>query len=177
MTRRGADALRQLLGAFPLHAVINLVNFWLAKGVNLALAGPFVEQSAETMNHLLSSMSDENWHLVYARHLLQNSARPLQFDRTSDIASFSAQFLYQNARWETVGIFFSAVSRATIDIPFFPSLYLSEKEQYALRKMATKLCDYALEISLSLDCLNDLQLIFQYENFIVHSNVEGDQSE
>ncbi|KAF7596861.1 hypothetical protein BBP40_011906 [Aspergillus hancockii] len=176
MTRRGADALRQLLGAFPLHDMINLVTFWLAKGINLALAGPFVEQCAQTMNHLLSSMSDENWHLTYARHLLRNSARPLEFDQTSDIDSFSAQFLHRNARWETLGIFLSAVCRATIDIPFFPSLYLSEKEQYALRKMVTKLSDYALEISLSLDCLNDLQLIFQYENFIVHSNVEGDQS-
>jgi hypothetical protein len=69
------------------------------------------------------------------------------------------------------------VSRATIDIPFFPLLYNTEEQQYNLRRLATKLSDFALEISLSLDCLNDLQLMVQYENFIVHSYVDGDQSE
>lgn len=76
-----------------------------------------------------------------------------------------------------LGYFFSAVTRATIDIPFFPSLYTIEKEQYSLRRLTTKLSDCALEICLSLDCLNDLQLFFQYENFIVHSYMDGDQSE
>ncbi|PIG85472.1 hypothetical protein AARAC_007070 [Aspergillus arachidicola] len=176
LTQRGADALRQFLSTYPLKATISFVNFWLVTGINLALAGPFVEQCAQTMNHLLPLLSNRDWHLVYARQLLENSAKPLQFNHTSDLASFSAQFLGENARWETVGIFFAALSRATIDVPYFPSLYLSEKQKYALRRSATKLSDYALEISLSLDCLNDLQLIFQYENFIVHSNVDGDQS-
>jgi hypothetical protein len=69
------------------------------------------------------------------------------------------------------------VSRATIDIPFFPLLYNTEEQQYTLKRLATKLSDFSLEISLSLDCLNDLQLMVQYENFIVHSYVDGDQSE
>lgn len=149
--------------------------FWLAKGANLALAEPFVAQCTQSVSQLFT-YHDENWHLVYARRLLHNSAQPLQFDETSDLASFSAQFLDHNSRWETLGIFFAAVTRATIDIAFFPSLYTTEQEQYTLRRLCTKLCDLALEISLSLDCLNDLQLIMQYENFIVHSYVDGDQS-
>ncbi|KAL3417430.1 hypothetical protein PVAG01_11430 [Phlyctema vagabunda] len=36
--------------------------------------------------------------------------------------------------------------------------------------------DSCIEIAISLDCLNDLQLFLQYENFILHSFVEGDQS-
>ncbi|KAE8409965.1 hypothetical protein BDV37DRAFT_277613 [Aspergillus pseudonomiae] len=176
LTQRAADALSQFFGTFPLEATISFVNFWLATGINLALAGPFVKHCAQTMNHLLPLLSHKDWHLVYARQLLQNSAKPLQFNHESNFASFSAQFFDENARWETIGIFFVVVSRATLDVPYFPSLYLSEKEQYALRRSATKLSDCALEISLSLDCLNDLQLIFQYENFIVHSHVDGDQS-
>lgn len=177
LIQQGADTLRQLLSAFPLKGVIDLVTFWLAKGVNLALAGPFVAQCTESMHHLLACMSDGNWHLAYARQLLQNSARPLEFDQSSTFDAFSAQFLHQNTRWETLGLFFSAVSRATLDVPFFPSLYSTEKGQYGLRRMTMKLCDYILDICLSLDCLNDLQLLFQYENFIVHSHVDGDQSE
>lgn len=150
--------------------------FWLAKGANLALAEPFVARCAESVSQLFTS-HDDDWHLVYARRLLQNSAKPLQFHEASDLSSIAAQFLDHNARWETLGIFFAAVSRATIDIPFFPTLYTTGEDQYTLRRLATKLSDFALEISLSLDCLNDLQLIVQYENFIVHSYVDGDQSE
>ncbi|KAJ5132889.1 hypothetical protein N7448_007047 [Penicillium atrosanguineum] len=172
---QGADVLRNLLIGYPLSAMKELVTFWLAKGANLALAEPFVAQCAESVSQLFT-FHDDNWHLVYARRLLQNSAKPLQFNENSDLDAFSAQFLNHNSRWETLGIFFAAVSRASIDIPFFPSLYTAEEEQYTLRRLATKLSDFALEISLSLDCLNDLQLIVQYENFIVHSYVDGDQS-
>ncbi|KAE8148677.1 hypothetical protein BDV25DRAFT_157794 [Aspergillus avenaceus] len=176
LMQRGAETLRQFIGTFPLDAMINLVKFWLAKGVNLAMAEPFVEQCVQTMKHLLTFLSQEGWHLAYAERLLRNSARPLEFDQETTLASFTAQFVHQNARWETLGIFFSAVSRAALDVAFFPSLYSTENEQYALRKMAMKASDQALEISLSLDCLNDVKLIQQYENFIVHTHVDGDQS-
>ncbi|CAI7677319.1 hypothetical protein N7533_006715 [Penicillium manginii] len=172
---QGADVLKHLLTLYSLLSMKELVEFWLAKGTNLALAEPFVAQCAESVSQLFES-HDESWHLVYARRLLQNSARPLHFDASTDLAGFSSQFLDHYARWETLGIFFAAVSRATIDVPFFPALYTTEEQQYTLRRLATKLCDFALEISLSLDCLNDLQLIVQYENFIVHSYVDGDQS-
>lgn len=173
---QGADVLRHLLTSYSLSAMRELVIFWLAKGANLALAEPFVAQCADSVSELFT-LHDEHWHLVYARRLLQNSAKPLEFTRVSNLLSFSVQFLDHNARWETLGIFFAAVSRATIDIPFFPALYTAEEDQFTLKRLATKLSDFALEISLSLDCLNDLQLIVQYENFIVHSYVDGDQSE
>ncbi|CAG8139530.1 unnamed protein product [Penicillium salamii] len=172
---QGADILKHLLTKYELSAMKDLVMFWLAKGANLALAEPFVSQCTRSVSQLFT-YHDENWHLVYARRLLHNSAQPLHFNDSSDLGDFSAQFLDHNSRWETLGIFFAAVSRATIDIPFFPSLYATEQQQYTLRRLCTKLCDFALEISLSLDCLNDLQLIMQYENFIVHSYVDGDQS-
>ncbi|KAJ5634219.1 hypothetical protein N7528_002061 [Penicillium herquei] len=172
---QGADVLRHLITTYPLTAMKELVMFWLAKGANLALAESFVAQCAESVSQLFT-LNDENWHLVYARRLLHNSAQPLRITQSMDLAEWSSQFMDHNCRWETIAIFFAAVSRATIDIPFFPLLYTAEEAQYTLRRLATKLSDFALEISLSLDCLNDLQLIVQYENFIVHSYVDGDES-
>lgn len=174
---QGADVLRQLLNTFPLAAMKEFVMFWLATGTNLALAEPFTEKCTENMTRLFTTFSQEdNWHLAYAQRLTENSRKPLQFYGMSDIAEFSAQFLDQNFRWESLGIFLSAVSRATIDISFFPPLFKSENDQFALRKLATRLSDLALDIALSLDCLNDLQIVLQYENFIMHTHVDGDQS-
>ncbi|KAJ5794093.1 Transcription factor [Penicillium paradoxum] len=174
---QAADVLRQLLNTFPLAAMKDFVTFWLATGANLALAESFTEKCTENMTRLFRSFSqEENWHLAYAQRLTQNSREPLQFSSTSDMDSFSAQFLDQNFRWESLGIFLSAVGRATIDISFFPSLFKTEKDQFVLRKLSTRLGDLALDIALSLDSLNDLQLLLQYENFILHTHVDGDQS-
>jgi hypothetical protein len=92
------------------------------------------------------------------------------------IETFCGLFCRTSARWETLGIFFTAVSRATIDVAQFDGLYNSEQERRALRRLAMRFSDSCLDIALSLDCLNDLQLILQYENFILHSLVDGDQS-
>ena len=146
---QGADVLRQLLNTFPLAAMKDFVTFWLATGANLALAEPFTEKCTENMTRLFTSFSQEdNWHLAYAQRLTQNSREPLQFSSTSDMESFSAQFLDQKFRWESLGIFLSAVTRAAIDISFFPPLFKTEKDQFMLRKLSTKLSDLALDIAL-----------------------------
>ncbi|KAJ5329481.1 Transcription factor [Penicillium brevicompactum] len=174
---QGADVLRQLLNTFPLAAMKDFVMFWLETGANMSLAEPFVEKCTENMTHLFTSFSQEdNWHLAYAQRLTQNSRAPLEIRTTTNISDFSAQFLDQNFRWESLGIFLCAVSRATIAIPFFPPLFKTEKDQFMLRKLSTSLSDLALDIALSLDCLNDIQLVLQYENFIIHTHVDGDQS-
>ena len=174
---QGLDILRQLLNKFPLTAMNDLVLLWLAKGANLALAEPFVEGYTRSIIHSLSTLpQDEDWHMAFARRLLRNSAQPLEFTSSSSLSDFMAQSVGNNLRWEALGIFFSAVSRATYDIPFFPQLYMTREEQYALRQLCTRFSDASLEITLSLDCLNDVQLILQYENFIIHSYVDGAQS-
>ncbi|KAK1145368.1 hypothetical protein N8T08_004243 [Aspergillus melleus] len=155
----------------------DLVLLWLAKGANLALAEPFVEGYTRSIIHSLSTLpQDEDWHMAFARRLIRNSAQPLEFTSSSSLSDFVAQSVGNNLRWEALGIFFSAVSRATYDIPFFPQLYMTREEQYALRQLCTRFSDASLEITLSLDCLNDVQLILQYENFIIHSYVDGAQS-
>lgn len=175
---QGAKTLELISKEYQLSAMEDLVLFWLAKGANLALAEPFVESCTRNVVQLFASMSqDANWALDCARLLLQNSTKPLIANANTSIDKYSAQILNANFRWEALGIFFLAVSRATVDIAFFPKLYTTKERRYALRKLATKLSDYALDITLSLDCLNDIQLTLQYENFIMHSFLDGDHSQ
>lgn len=57
-----------------------------------------------------------------------------------------------------------------------PRLYVTRKGNCNLRKLCTKLSNHALDIVWDLGCLNALQLVLQYENFIMHSYVDGDHS-
>ncbi|BCS28757.1 uncharacterized protein APUU_70327S [Aspergillus puulaauensis] len=179
LVQRGAEALKCLFSSFSLEYMKDLVKFWLAKGANLSLAGGIVRHCIDNIDLPLPiriPTSPPDWHIQNAKYLLLNSSRPLEVNPSSTFSEFCDQFINQNARWETIGIFLSAVTRAAIETRFFPSLYTDEETRYTLTKLCTRAADYALEISLSLDILNDLQLFLQYENWIVHTYVHGDYS-
>lgn len=175
--KQGALLTRQLLSSFDLSALKNLVTFWRAKGANLAVAEPYVDLCTDSLNYTsLSIFQGPEWHLEFSSSLLKNTAQPLEFNHATNISTYSTQFLGNHTRWETFGIFLSAAIQATRDVLFFPPLYTTSTRNQELRRLLTRLTDCSLDICLSADCLNDLQLVLQYENFIVHSYVDGDQS-
>ena len=108
--------------------------------------------------------------------LFASSSRPLMVDRATAVEDYCTNFCQANARWETIGLFLVAVGRAITDIPFFDNFYENEEQRRNLRRRAVYLSDRCLESALSLDCLNDLQLMLQYENFIARSFVDGNYS-
>jgi hypothetical protein len=133
--RKAACALRQLLSEFQLTAMRDLIMFWRAKGANSGLAEPFVDACAENVIHILTTVSqDETWRLSCARLLPRNSTHPFEINSDTTYLELLACFLGPKFRWEALGIFFLAVSRATIDIPFFPRLYMAKHKKCLLRK-------------------------------------------
>lgn len=155
----------------------SLVLFWRARGANLPLAGPFVEVCAQSASCTsLSSFQGEDWHVGLAQRLIENTARPLEYDAATSFPSYSAQFLESRTRWETLAIFLCAVLRATMDVPFFPSLFTTATQRREFQTMLMRQIECFLDICISMDCLNDLQLFLQYEYFILHSYMDGDQS-
>jgi hypothetical protein len=177
-SQHSAGLLRRALTVYDMKSLQDLVKFWLAKGVNLALAGPLVEGCIESMNNLrLDARGDDQRLHDISRSLSGHSAEPLSFNESMSFSHYTAQFLGNRARWETLGIFFTSVVRATVDVSFFPATYKTTEEQMNLRRFASGISDCCLENCLSLDCLNDLQLFLQYESFIMHAAVDGDHSE
>ncbi|RSL56410.1 hypothetical protein CEP54_008837 [Fusarium duplospermum] len=177
LARKGAELLKQLLEKYSLSSMENFVSFWIEKGINLALAEPFVALCAQISNYsCLSTFERPDWHLKLAQKLLANSIQPLQYDSSTSFSEYVAQFTGQNTRWETLGIFLCAVLRALIEIPFFPTLYTTEESQRDLKEKLLALIGCSLDVCLSLDCLNDLQHLIQYENAITYTYTSGDQS-
>lgn len=178
LLQRAADATRLLLAHAPLQSMKDLVHLWLSSGANLALGGALLGNTIDSIDLALTSMStNANWHRRYAELLLRNSAQTLHSNSSLTLAEFCAQFTEHNIRWETLGLFALAVIRASYDVPYFAPLYSKDNGIYDLRKRCFRVANCALEIALSLDQLNDLQLVLQYENLIVHSYIAGDQSQ
>lgn len=179
VTDRAIQALSQIV-QMDIAGLYNLVQAWLDMGVNLPLAEPFVARctsaTRDLWNMVPSSQDLDAWIIQQAKLLLKNTRSKINLHRDLSAAEYFAQMLGDNLRWETLGIFFSATSRAAIEIASFPPLYTQNEQRRDLLNAVTYLGDCCLEICLSLDCLNDLQLVLQFENFIVHSQVDGDQS-
>ncbi|UKZ74349.1 hypothetical protein TrVFT333_002014 [Trichoderma virens FT-333] len=179
-----ANHALSLLDQLQVSGLASLIRFWLKKGVSLALGEPFVETCAEAAVDWreLSTPVGSNAHdagvgiAQRARVLLENTHRPISVHRHSTASEYLSQMSGRNIRWESLGIFLAAASRAALDTSSFAPLYNSDEGRRGLIKALTYIGDCCLETCLALDCLNDLQLVLQYENLIVHSQVDGDQS-
>lgn len=181
---QGATFLSQIRNSAQLTAWKSLTESWAGRGINLPLAEPFTLLCASAACNAISGcdgglsgpLEGLQTSVRTSKQLFTHTCKPLNAQIEDTIETFCELFCRTDARWETLGVFFTAVSRATIDITQFDGLYNSERERRVLRRLAMRYSDTCLDIALSLDCLNDLQLILQYENFILHSLVDGDQS-
>lgn len=174
-----AESLQQLLAHHSIDSLNDLVGFWLAKGVGLSLAEPLLPSCIHSVLNWpdLRTLQTREHFQSLVIHLLNNSAQALEIKAESTLLTFIGQLCGQQSRLETLGLFLASVARATVDVSFFPSLYATEDNRFTLQSLVTRLNDRIIDLCLLLDSLNDLQLILQFEHFVVHSNVSGDQSE
>ncbi|KAH6887073.1 hypothetical protein B0T10DRAFT_530370 [Thelonectria olida] len=164
----------QQLSITKLHT---LTQAWLDTGVSLPLAEPLVGRSCEAALSLRDWLANSHVSLVQkARTLGDNTRKRINLRRNTSVDDFFLQLLGSNLRWEMLGIFFTAATRAVLDTPSFTSLYANEDQRRLLVRSLIHISDCCLETCLALDCLNDLQLVLQYENMIANSQVAGDQS-
>lgn len=176
LLRQGAQLLTEVVGAIDIEATKHLVTFWLAKETNLALGGLLVSSCVDALESILSDLSRSAARPEHvAKTLFANSHESLP-TIPSSFSDYRKWFCAANPTWDTIGLALVAVGRATMDFPFFPPLFKDMQQVGNFRKLTTDFSDRCLELSLRLDCANDLQLIFQYESWILHSIVDGDQS-
>ncbi|KAF2149359.1 hypothetical protein K461DRAFT_246077 [Myriangium duriaei CBS 260.36] len=170
----GVKILEQIFTSIDVAYCVDLVRRWMDKGTNLALAEPFTTSCIETVEHLLRQPQSQERLRDLSGKLYQHSLTHLTSDlgAAATIHDLNLVFSHENARWETLGLFFTSVSRAKEDESDKSSLSNDVK----LQRIAMEIADKCLEIALSLDCLNHLQVVFQYENYINHTIVDGDQS-
>lgn len=175
---KGAHLLGSIASQLNTNAFERLVSFWLGKGTNLILAGLLTEPCVKSVANELASLTDDPAsHSLLSRRLFENSAKSHVFPRTATFTDYCEEVCQANIRWETLVIAFVALGRASIDMPYYPPLYSLQAELEAFQKLVTGFADSCLEVVLSLGRMEDLLLICQYENWILHSVIDGDQSD
>ena len=179
--RNGGNLIDNIHRYCQISSCVALVQQWISGGVSLGLAGPLVVTCAQVTEHVLSSYETSSPARftparTISQKLFRNSCHQLNAGDHQSIAEWGTAFGVHNPRWEILGIFFAALATAAMHTPRFEPLYQTHQGQRELQKLAVKFSDRCLDISLALDRLNDLQLLLQYENWISHSCLDGDQS-
>ncbi|CAG9982671.1 unnamed protein product [Clonostachys byssicola] len=173
----GAQLLNDLTCLPNLWSYFELVQGWVAKGANLGLAEPLTGLCVRNTRAVLSTVLDKpETAASISRRLFVQSSLPMSTDPTSTLEDFCSRFDEPRARWETIGLFFTAACRAATDSAFVVGVYDTEQDRQNMQGTAMRFSDRCLEVSLFLDRLGDFQLFLQYENFICHSQIDGDQS-
>lgn len=174
ISRKTAEHVERYLREFPWPGLKSLVAQWRATGSNLALAELITDSCIDAVEIILDQTNNSlPWNREFERSLLRNSQRGLALSTTSTISDFILQFTGRNIRWETIGVFFAAVVRASFETAVFPRLYQVSSQRVDLISRTVELLDALTEMCLSFDCMDELRLILQYENFIAHSYVAG----
>ncbi|KAI9155081.1 Notoamide biosynthesis cluster protein O' [Paramyrothecium foliicola] len=175
---RDIDTLSQL-GQLDIQSLVRLLEAWTVTGASLALAQPFIQCStvaAMNLCQLLSRNCAQDEHVALARLLITNT-RASEFDKHSTIEDFVAYLsVSSNLRWEVLGFFVTAVGRACVEMPSYIALFTPGEQRMQLARTLMSLSDACMDSCISLDTLTDLQLVLQFENAILHSQIDGDQS-
>jgi hypothetical protein len=163
-----------------------LILVWVDTGASLALAESFVlgcvhdmlefSRTRRTAGFESGSLAQTRADAQQARLLSRNTCRPIVLTGNSTFDAYLGQMTGPNRRWETLGLFFVASAKAASEVEMFPALYANNDDGKKLAKSMTYLIDCCLELCLGFDCLNDLQLILQYEQFHTHSGIYGETS-
>lgn len=160
---------------FSFSRIGNLVEFWLARGANLALAEPIAHACMRCLPHLDDLSGVLEWE-DFCHRAFDNSQGLQQLDQLTDLHDYIVQFTDQAIRLEALGLCLAMIIRAASDIKFFPDVYTYSSQREDLVTFSMQLYDQILDICVALNQPSDLQLILQYENWIVHSYFDGDQS-
>ncbi|EME78214.1 uncharacterized protein MYCFIDRAFT_145138 [Pseudocercospora fijiensis CIRAD86] len=166
--------IKKIPSVFQVSACVRMVNAWIATGTNIALAGSLVGPCTKAIDQLLhrDHLSAGN----VSRMLFTSSCRPWIVTASTTFEQFCSQITGDETCWESLGLFFVAVTRAATDFDCFETMFSTREERRKLQRLALSYADHCLEVALSLDCMYDFLLLLQYENFIAHSMVDGDQS-
>ncbi|KAK2473505.1 hypothetical protein H9L39_15680 [Fusarium oxysporum f. sp. albedinis] len=94
-----------------------MLQQWPVQDTNLALAGIVVDKCVETMQYLFQENPEISINNVEtAKLLFAKSVRPINTDSAATLEYHASQFCQKSARWETLGLSSTAVSRAAIDM-------------------------------------------------------------
>ncbi|EWZ30337.1 hypothetical protein FOZG_15828 [Fusarium oxysporum Fo47] len=154
------DQMQRLLS---LSSCYSMLQQWPAQDTNLALAGIVVDNCVETMQHLFQENPETSINNVEtAKLLFAKSVRPITTDSAATLEDHASQFWQKSARWETLGLFSTAVSRAAIDMSDAQGSCKANMTCCGLSRLAMQLSDTFLDIAVSLDCLNGLRVLPQH---------------
>lgn len=171
------QVLERALDTIDVHSLKNLMEFWLAKKVCLGLSSFLVDACTLALQLLLEgNLFDLSNLATVSQKISENSARALNLSSLSCPTDLTDQIGGPNVRWETIALAFILVGRATMDIPFFPPLYTCRSELQTFQRSLVDLSDNCLDIAISFDTMSEVQLICQYEIFVLHAGFDGDQS-
>lgn len=137
--RHGARLIEHIRDALQIQLCLKLIQTWMDRGVNLALANPLTEACAHGTARKLAPSSQEpkDHHVTISKQLFSSSIRPLEVDEQVTLKDFQDRLAQpKHARWETLAFFFTAVSRATMDVVTFEPLYSTSQERLSLRRLA-----------------------------------------
>ncbi|KIH87273.1 c6 zinc finger domain containing protein [Sporothrix brasiliensis 5110] len=171
MIEEGAQVLELLARLFTQGIVQQLFAEWMGKGLEVHLGSLLVRPFLDSFDRVLDTPS------LLSRRLFHATKVPTDVDSSASLNDFADKYTGRNLRWETVGLILALAGNAVSKLRApHAVLYRTEQERHALGRQLLHASNTCATFCESLDILNDVQIIFLYESFLLHSVYFGHQS-
>jgi hypothetical protein len=176
--RNGAACL-SLLRDWPTYDI--LIRKWRSVA-ELSMIAPWVKacqysMKTEVYDRLGNSDHEvEEQLLRHSARIFDNTLRPLDLPRGCTLDQYGAQFTGENIRWETVGMFYTAVGLAAMVVEDISAAPNSAEKRYFLAKQMLEASDMCISFCEEFQQVTDPEMWLICENFHTCTLVTGDAS-
>lgn len=171
MIEEGAQVLELLTRFFNQGVLQHLFEEWMGKGLEVHVGSLLVQPFLDSFGSVLDSPS------ALSRRLFHATKMSTDIGGSASMQDFADKYTGQRLRWETVGLILALAGNAVSKLRAPHSvLYRTEAERHALGRQLLHASNTCASFCESLDILNDVQIIFLYESFLLHSVYFGHQS-
>lgn len=171
MIDEGAQVLELLTPLFTHGILQQLFEEWMGKGLEIHVGSLLVRPFLDSIASVMSEGA-----LALSRRLFHTTKAPTDVDGTASLQDFADKYTGRNLRWETVGLILALAGNAVSKLRAPHAVYRTEQERNTLGRNLLHASNKCASFCESLDILNDVQIIFLYESFLLHSVYFGHQS-
>ncbi|KAL1896100.1 hypothetical protein Sste5346_004840 [Sporothrix stenoceras] len=171
MIEEGAQVLELLTRFFTQGVLQHLFEEWMGKGLEVHVGSLLVQPFLDSFGSAMDSPQ------ALSRRLFHATKMSTDIDGSASMQDFADKYTGHHLRWETVGLILALAGNAVSKLRApHSALYRTEAERHAVGRNLLHASNTCASFCESLDILNDVQIIFLYESFLLHSVYFGHQS-
>lgn len=178
--KAGVDLLAMFCNNETMNIFEKVTQRWTSDSGCFCMIYPLVKPNFEAVkqmaDHIAKCINVPASLLKMSEQVFKNTLRDVKIHGRITMLDFVGEFTGDNLRWETIGMVFNCIGLGAINTAPSDPLFSSREQRQKIAKQALDSSDACIACVETIDQLNDYRISLLFENFMLHSLINGDGS-